>query len=126
VVPEHCLVVRQHRAGRPTAPNILFKLALPDHLEQQGADVRRRRLRRLDSRAWWATCLLARPTSQRRSAAATPPSPATPATRPTTGSLDGSWGLNDEAVRNFGGDALKKTRDAAIFLHQRRATARSA
>jgi feruloyl esterase len=32
------------------------------------------------------------------------------------GSQDGAWGLNDEAVRNFGGDALKKTRDAAVFL----------
>lgn len=32
------------------------------------------------------------------------------------GSQDGTWGLNDEAVRNFGGDALKKTRDAAVFL----------
>lgn len=32
------------------------------------------------------------------------------------GSQDGSWGLNDEALRNFGGDALKKTRDAAVFL----------
>jgi hypothetical protein len=32
------------------------------------------------------------------------------------GSQDGSSFANDEAVRNFGGDALKKTRDAAIFL----------
>ena len=32
------------------------------------------------------------------------------------GSLDGSFGLNDEALRNFGGDALKKTRDASVFL----------
>jgi hypothetical protein len=32
------------------------------------------------------------------------------------GSQDGLFGLNDEAVRNFGGDALKKTRDASIFL----------
>lgn len=32
------------------------------------------------------------------------------------GSQDGRWGLNDEAVRNFGGDALKKTRDAAVFV----------
>ena len=32
------------------------------------------------------------------------------------GSLDGSFGLNDEALRNWGGDALKKTRDAAAFL----------
>jgi hypothetical protein len=32
------------------------------------------------------------------------------------GSQDGLFGLNDEAVRNFGGDALKKTRDAAIAI----------
>lgn len=32
------------------------------------------------------------------------------------GSQDGRWGLNDEAVRNFAGDALKKTRDAAVFI----------
>jgi Tannase and feruloyl esterase len=32
------------------------------------------------------------------------------------GSQDGSSFVNDEAVRNFGGDALKKTRDAAMFL----------
>lgn len=35
---------------------------------------------------------------------------------PPTPSLDGSFGLNDEAVRNFAGDALKKTRDAARYL----------
>lgn len=33
-----------------------------------------------------------------------------------SGSLDGQFLLNDEALRNFGGQALKKTRDAAIFL----------
>lgn len=32
------------------------------------------------------------------------------------GSLDGSFGLNDEALRNWGGDALKKTRDASVFV----------
>lgn len=32
------------------------------------------------------------------------------------GSQDGTWGLNEEAVRNFGGDALKKTRDAAVHV----------
>lgn len=32
------------------------------------------------------------------------------------GSLDGSFGLNDESLRNWGGDALKKTRDTAQFL----------
>ena len=33
-----------------------------------------------------------------------------------TGSRDGSFGLNDEALKNFGGDALKKTRDVAMAL----------
>ncbi|WP_414442317.1 tannase/feruloyl esterase family alpha/beta hydrolase [Burkholderia sp. 22PA0106] len=32
------------------------------------------------------------------------------------GSQDGRFGLSDEAVRNFGGDALKKTHDAALAI----------
>lgn len=36
------------------------------------------------------------------------------------GSRDGSFGRNDEALRNFGGDALKKTNDAAQALIARR------
>ena len=32
------------------------------------------------------------------------------------GSQDNSFGMNDEAVDNFGGDAVKKTHDAASFL----------
>jgi len=42
--------------------------------------------------------------------------------------FDASFGLNDEAVRNFAGDALKKTRDTALFLtrtHYRAEPARS-
>ncbi|WDZ96495.1 tannase/feruloyl esterase family alpha/beta hydrolase [Herbaspirillum sp. WKF16] len=33
-----------------------------------------------------------------------------------TTSRDGSFGLNDEALRNFAGDAIKKTHDAALSL----------
>ena len=41
---------------------------------------------------------------------------ADPAVHPVP-SLDGSFGANDEALRNFAaGDALKKTHDAALFL----------
>lgn len=40
---------------------------------------------------------------------------ATPGFLPTT-TLDGDFGVNDEAVRNFAGDALKKTRDAALHV----------
>lgn len=36
-----------------------------------------------------------------------------------TTSQDGSFGINDEAVRNFSGDALKKTRDVSVHLIQR-------
>ena len=32
------------------------------------------------------------------------------------GSRDGTFGANDEALRNFAGDALKKTRDAAMTI----------
>jgi feruloyl esterase len=32
------------------------------------------------------------------------------------GSLDGTFGLNDEALANWGGDALKKTRDASVYI----------
>ena len=38
----------------------------------------------------------------------------------TVPSLDGSFGVNDEALRNFSaGDALKKTHDASLFLLRR-------
>ncbi|GAA2974668.1 tannase/feruloyl esterase family alpha/beta hydrolase [Streptomyces enissocaesilis] len=50
---------------------------------------------------------------------------AAPEFEPAT-SLDGSFGVNDEAVRNFAGDALKKTHDAArhiIRTHYRSAPA---
>jgi hypothetical protein len=36
------------------------------------------------------------------------------------GSRDGSFGINDEALNNFDGDALKKTHDAALFLVMKR------
>jgi hypothetical protein len=39
------------------------------------------------------------------------------------GSLDGSFGRNDEALANWGGNALKKTRDAALFIIRNRYSA---
>ncbi|MGW4526441.1 tannase/feruloyl esterase family alpha/beta hydrolase [Amycolatopsis sp. NPDC004378] len=43
-----------------------------------------------------------------------------PASPPSPPSLDGSFGANDEALVNFAaGDALKKTRDASLFLIRR-------
>ena len=40
------------------------------------------------------------------------------------GSRDGTFGANDEALRNFSSDAIKKTRDAAINIIQTRYAAR--
>jgi hypothetical protein len=37
-----------------------------------------------------------------------------------SGSLDGRFLLDDEALRNFGGDAIGKTHDAAVFLIEAR------
>ena len=37
-----------------------------------------------------------------------------------SGSRDGAFGANDEALRNFSADAIKKTRDTAIFIIQSR------
>ena len=34
------------------------------------------------------------------------------------GSQDGTFLMNDEAMRNWGGEALKKTRDASVYLDQ--------
>jgi hypothetical protein len=39
---------------------------------------------------------------------------------PLPGSEDGSFGLNDEALQNFAGDALKKTHDVATALIEHR------
>ena len=40
------------------------------------------------------------------------------------GSRDGTFGMNDEALKNFASDAIKKTRDAAINIIQTRYAAR--
>ena len=115
-VPEHCLVQGSIAPVDSTAPNILFKLALPTTWNTKvvmfgggGFD---------GSIPSVVGNVPAGPTDQ--------PTPlgrgyATFASDSghqggATGSLDGQFQLNDEAMRNFGGHALKKTRDAAIFL----------
>ncbi len=115
-VPEHCLVNASIAPVDPDAPDILFRLALPTDWNTKvvmfgggGFD---------GSIPNVAGNVPAGPTDQ--------PTPlgrgyATFASDSghqanALGSLDGSFGANEEAVRNFGGDALKKTRDAAMFL----------
>ncbi len=115
-VPEHCLVNASISPVDPDAPDILFRLALPTDWNNKvvmfgggGFD---------GSIPNVAGNVPAGPTDQ--------PTPlgrgyATFASDSghqagALGSQDGSFGANEEAVRNFAGDALKKTRDAATFL----------
>ena len=115
-IPEYCLVTGKISPVDTTAPNILFKVALPTVWNSKvvmfgggGFDGTIPNV---------AGNVPNGPTDQ--------PTPlgrgyATFASDSghqanALGSQDGSSFVNDEAVRNFGGDALKKTRDAAIFL----------
>ena len=115
-LPEYCRVDGRISPIDPTAPNILFRVALPT--------------------AWNSKAVMFGGGGFNGSipnvAGNVPAGPAnqlTPLGRGYAtfasdsghqagplGSQDGLFGLNDEAVRNFGGDALKKTRDASIFL----------
>jgi len=119
-LPEHCFVNGSIAPVDPTAPKILFRLALPT--------------------SWNSKVVMfggggfdGSIPNVRGNVPAGPTNQLTPLGRGyatfasdsghqagALGSQDGQWGLNNEAVRNFGGDALKKTRDAAIFLIQAR------
>lgn len=119
-VPEHCLVSGRIAPVDPQAPDIQFKVALPTE--------------------WNSKVLMfggggfngSIPAITGDISQGAPDQP-TPLGRGYAtfasdsghqaneyGSQDGRWGLNDEAVRNFSGEALKKTRDAATFLIEKR------
>ncbi|MGB1761686.1 tannase/feruloyl esterase family alpha/beta hydrolase [Alloalcanivorax xenomutans] len=119
-VPEHCLVSGRIAPVDPQAPDIQFKVALPTE--------------------WNSKVLMfggggfngSIPAITGDISQGAPDQP-TPLGRGYAtfasdsghqaneyGSQDGRWGLNDEAVRNFSGKALKKTRDAATFVIEKR------
>ncbi|SOB89932.1 feruloyl esterase [Alloalcanivorax xenomutans] len=119
-VPEHCLVSGRIAPVDPQAPDIQFKVALPTE--------------------WNSKVLMfggggfngSIPAITGDISQGAPDQP-TPLGRGYAtfasdsghqaneyGSQDGRWGLNDEAVCNFSGEALKKTRDAATFVIEKR------
>ncbi|KQP17837.1 tannase/feruloyl esterase family alpha/beta hydrolase [Pseudorhodoferax sp. Leaf267] len=115
-VPEHCLVSGQIAPVDSTAPRILFRTALPTTWNNKvvmfgGGGFN-------GSIPNVAGNVPAGPTTQPAPLARGYATFASDSGHQANalGSQDGAWGLNDEAVRNFGGDALKKTRDAAVFL----------
>jgi hypothetical protein len=123
-IPEHCLVSARIAPVDPAAPDIRFNLALPV--------------------VWNSKALMfggggfnGSIPNIRGNVSNGPTGQPTPVGRGYAtfasdsghqangfGSQDGSWGINDEAVRNFGGDALKKTRDAALSIVRARYAAR--
>jgi len=116
LVAEYCRVNGRISPVDPSAPNILFRVALPT--------------------AWNKKALMYGGGGFDGSipnVAGNVPAGATDKPLPVTrgyavfasdsghqagsrGSLDGSFGLNDESLANWGGDALKKTRDAAMYI----------
>ena len=122
-VPEHCLVSGAIHPVDPEAPDILFNLALPTDWNGK--------VMMLGGGGFNGSIpnvlgnVPAGPTDQ--------PAPigrgyavfASDSGHQANdyASQDGAFALNQEAERNFGGDALKKTRDAAVYLiedHYRR------
>jgi hypothetical protein len=113
-VAEHCLVNAAVFPVDPSAPNILLRVALPTSWNQKAL-------------------MYGGGGFDGSIPAVTGNVPAGAGTVPVTrgyavfasdsghqagvlGSLDGSFGLNDEALANWGGDALKKTRDVATVV----------
>lgn len=120
IVPEHCLVSASISPVDPAAPKILLRLALPTEWNSKalmfgggGFDGSIPAITGNVSNG---------PTDKLRPIARGYATFASDSGHQanTFGSQDGSWGLNDEAVANFGGDALKKTRDVAMAVIQAR------
>lgn len=116
LVPEHCLVSASIAPMDAAAPNILFRVALPTTWNNKalmfgggGFDGSIPAITGNVSNG---------PADQPRPIARGYATFASDSGHQANeyGSQDGRWGLNDEAVANFGGDALKKTRDASVFV----------
>ncbi|AOF86365.1 tannase and feruloyl esterase family protein [Hydrogenophaga sp. RAC07] len=116
LIPEHCLVTGRIAPVDPAAPDIRFNLVLPT--------VWNNKVLMMGGGGFNGSI-----PNVRGNVSNGPADQPTPVGRGyatfasdsghqsnSFGSQDGSWGTNDEAVRNFGGDALKKTRDAAVSL----------
>ena len=115
-VPEYCRVTGTIAPVDATAPKITFRLALPGNWNQKvtmfgggGLDGTLPNV---------AGNVPAGPTDQLVPLARGYATFASDSGHQAnaSGSLDGQFLLNDEALRNFGGQALKKTHDAAIYL----------
>lgn len=115
-IPEYCRVDGKIGPVDPTAPNILFRVALPTVWNSKAVMFGGGGFN--GSIPNVAGNVPAGPTNQLTPLGRGYATFASDSGHQANefGSQDGRWGLNEEATRNFAGDALKKTRDAAIFL----------
>lgn len=115
-VPEHCLVSGRIAPVDPQAPGILFQVALPADWNSKalmfGGGGFNGTIPNITGNI--AQGAVDEPTPLGRGYVTFASDSGHQAN--ALGSQDGRWGLNDEAVDNFAGDALKKTRDASLFL----------
>ncbi len=117
-IPEHCLVSGRIAANDPTAPDILFRVAMPTTWNTKavmtGGGGYNGFLPNFNARATNSTATemtpLARGYATFGSDGGTPRSPSSPP------GIDGSALASEEAYRNWTGESLKKTRDVAMNL----------
>ncbi len=119
-IGEHCRVTGAIHPVDPSAPEIIFELALPVEWNHRalmfGGGGYNGTVPAVDGALPFGAPGDAGPLAAGFATFASDSGhQATPGHEPTP-SLDGSFGRNDEALRNFAGDALKKTRDAAMYL----------
>ncbi|NUZ05289.1 tannase/feruloyl esterase family alpha/beta hydrolase [Piscinibacter koreensis] len=115
-VPEHCLVNASIAPVDPAAPRILFRVALPTTWNTKvvmlGGGGFDGSIPNVVGNVPQGPTNAATPLGRGYATFASDSGHQANA----FGSQDASSFSNDEALRNFGGDALKKTRDAAVFL----------
>ncbi|MFN9775129.1 MAG: tannase/feruloyl esterase family alpha/beta hydrolase [Burkholderiales bacterium] len=125
-LPEHCRVLGEIRPVDPAAPSIRFQVNLPTAWNGKAMmfggggynGILATGVGNLPAGPADKPFPLARGYATYGSDSGHQAGPAT--------SRDGSFGANDEALRNFAGDALKKTRDAATIVIQHRYAKRPA
>ena len=115
-VPEHCLVNARLGTGQASAPPILMRVALPAEWNTKtvmyGGGGFNGSIPNVVGNVPAAPSAQPAPLARGYAVFASDSGHQAGA----LASQDGQWGLNDEAVRNFGGDVLKKVRDAALIV----------
>lgn len=115
-LPEHCMVTGTIAPVDSNAPNITFKLALPTTWNSKmlmfGGGGFNGSVPNVEGNVPAGPTDQLRPLGRGYATFASDSGHQAGA----LGSQDGSFGVNDEAIRNFTGDALKKTRDVALYL----------